>query len=79
MFILVFAVQKLKHYMQAYTVQVVLKLFPSNTSCPGQSSVDDLRKWAMILKEHNFVYVPQKVVKGEALADFLADHPIPDE
>ena len=24
------------------------------------------------------MYVPQKVVKGKTLADFLADHPIPD-
>ena len=38
-----------------------------------------LVKWAMILKQHDLVSVPQKAVKGRALADFLADHPIPDE
>ena len=26
----------------------------------------------------NLVYVPQKAVKGQALADFLADHPCTD-
>ena len=25
------------------------------------------------------MYVPQKVVKGQALTDFLVDHPIPDD
>ena len=30
------------------------------------------------LVEFNLVYVPQKAVKGQALADFLADHPCTD-
>ena len=38
-----------------------------------------LAKYAVILKQYNLVYVPQKAVKGQALADFLADHPIPDD
>ena len=25
------------------------------------------------------MHVPQKVVKGQALTDFLVDHPIPDD
>lgn len=29
------------------------------------------------LNEFEIIYVPQKAVKGQALADFLADHPIP--
>ncbi|XP_059630013.1 uncharacterized protein LOC132272978 [Cornus florida] len=35
-------------------------------------------KWALALMEFNFAYVPQKVIKGRALADFLADHPSPE-
>ncbi|XP_049350317.1 uncharacterized protein LOC125814913 [Solanum verrucosum] len=30
-------------------------------------------------QQFEIVYVPQKAVKGQALADFLADHPIPDD
>ncbi|XP_038904440.1 uncharacterized protein LOC120090803 [Benincasa hispida] len=30
-----------------------------------------------MLQQYDIVYVPQRVVKGQALADFLADHPIP--
>jgi len=31
------------------------------------------------IKTVRLVYVPQRAVKGQALADFLADHPIPDD
>ncbi|XP_070660555.1 uncharacterized protein [Malus domestica] len=51
---LVFAIQKLRHYMHAYTIHLVAKADP-----------------------YEIIYVPTKVVKGQALADFLADHPIP--
>jgi len=37
-----------------------------------------LAKWAVILKQYDLVYYPQRAVKGQALADFLADHPILD-
>ncbi|XP_050944077.1 uncharacterized protein LOC103493258 [Cucumis melo] len=36
-----------------------------------------LAKWAIILLQYDIVYIPQKAVKGQALADFLADHPVP--
>ena len=35
-------------------------------------------KWSLALVEFHLLYVPQKVVKGQALADFLADHPCDD-
>ncbi|KAM0980476.1 hypothetical protein ACFX2A_013912 [Malus domestica] len=49
---LMFAIQKLRHYMHAYTIHLVVKTNP-------------------------IIYIPAKAVKGQALADFLADHPIP--
>jgi len=65
--------------MQAYTVQVVskadyIKYILSRLVFSGR-----LAKWAIILKQHDLAYVPQKTVKGQALVDFLAVHPIPDE
>ena len=33
----------------------------------------------MILKQYDLVYIPQRAVKGQALADFLVDHPIIDD
>ncbi|KAM2901554.1 hypothetical protein FF1_007532 [Malus domestica] len=47
-----FAIQKLRHYVHAYTIHLVAKADP-------------------------IIYIPAKAVKGQALADFLADHPIP--
>ena len=37
-----------------------------------------MSKWSLALVEFNLLYVPQKVVKGQALVDFLADHPCDD-
>lgn len=35
---------------------------------------DRLRKWILTLSEFNFRYVPQRAMKGQAVADFLAAH-----
>jgi hypothetical protein len=37
-----------------------------------------LAKWAIILTEFDITYMPQKAIKGQVLADFLAAHPIQD-
>jgi len=55
---LVFAVQKLRHYMQAYTVQVVSKADPTKYILSRPILSGRLAKWAMILKQHDLVYVP---------------------
>ncbi|KAM1936384.1 hypothetical protein ACFX15_013659 [Malus domestica] len=31
-------------------------------------------KWILALSEFSFQYVPQRAVKGQAIADFLAEH-----
>jgi len=77
--LLIFAIQKLKHYMQAYTVQVISKADPIKYILSRPILNGRLGKWKVILKQYDLVYVPQKAVKGQALADFLADHPIPDD
>ncbi|KAM1304569.1 hypothetical protein ACFX2F_022216 [Malus domestica] len=38
-------------------------------------SLGRIGKWTMALFEFSLQYVPQKAVKGQALADFLAQHP----
>ena len=75
---LIFAIQKLRHYMQAHTVRVISKADPIKWILSRPILSGRLAKWAVILKQYDLVYVPQKTVKGQALADFLADHPIPD-
>ncbi|XP_028091577.1 uncharacterized protein LOC114291891 [Camellia sinensis] len=38
-----------------------------------------IAKWAVILQQFAIEYVPQKAVKGQALANFFAAHPVPDD
>jgi len=37
-----------------------------------------IARWQMLLLEYDIVYVTQKVIKGSALADFLAHQPVED-
>nr|XP_027103229.1 uncharacterized protein LOC113724536 [Coffea arabica] len=40
---------------------------------------DRLARWYLQFQQFEIIYVPAKAVKGQILADFLADHPIPAE
>ncbi|XP_059658828.1 uncharacterized protein LOC132305167 [Cornus florida] len=69
---------KLRVYMMPVLVNIVcqtdlIKYMLSRPLITGQ-----IGKWALALMEFNFAYVPQKAIKGRALADFLADHPSPE-
>ena len=37
-----------------------------------------LAKWALLLSQYDMIFIPQKAVKGQALAKFLAAHPVPE-
>ncbi|XP_074300041.1 uncharacterized protein LOC141631243 [Silene latifolia] len=76
---LVFPIQKLRHYMQAHTIHVVSKADPIKYILLRPVLSGRLAKWAMLLKQYDLVFVPQKAVKGQAIADFIADHPVPAE
>jgi len=64
--------------MQAYTVQVISKVDPIKYILSRPILNGRLAKWAVIVKQYDLIYVPQRVVKGQAMADYLAKHPIPD-
>ncbi|KAM2301621.1 hypothetical protein ACFX1S_032518 [Malus domestica] len=74
---LVFAIQKLRHYMHAYTIHLVAKADPVKYVMSKPVLTGRLAKWALLLNQYEIIYIPAKAVKGQALADFLADHPIP--
>ena len=38
-----------------------------------------IARWAVLLLQYDLAYVPQKAVKRQALADFLADHLVPSD
>ena len=37
-----------------------------------------LAKCALLLSQYDMIFTPQKAVKGQALAEFLAAHPVPE-
>jgi hypothetical protein len=73
---LFFSIHKLRHYMQAHTMHLVAKVDPVNILSRSIIS-GRLAKWSVAFQEFEILYVPQKAIKGQALANFLADHPIP--
>ncbi|XP_075473874.1 uncharacterized protein LOC142504919 [Primulina tabacum] len=74
---LIFVIQKLKHYFQSHIVRLVSKANPLKYVMSRTVLSDRLARWYLQLQQFEIIYIPQKAVKGQALADFLADHPIP--
>ncbi|XP_040369443.1 uncharacterized protein LOC121051299 [Rosa chinensis] len=66
---------KLRHYMLSFTTCIItqtdlVKYMLSRPILRGR-----IGKWVLALSEFSLQYVPQKAVKGQAIADFLAHHP----
>ncbi|XP_009622663.1 uncharacterized protein [Nicotiana tomentosiformis] len=76
---LVFAIQKLKHYFQAHAIRLVSRANPIKFVMSKPVLNDRLARWYLQFKQFEIVYIPQKAMKGQALANFLANHPIPDD
>jgi len=72
---LVFAIQKTRYYLIGQTIHVIsrvnsLRILMTN---PGSLSFR-LANWAILLSQYDMIFMPQKAIKGQALADFLAAH-----
>ena len=72
---LYFTCMNLRHYLIKSQVYVVsqtdlMKYMLSRPLITGQ-----IEKWSLALFEFTLVYFPQKSVKGQALANFMANHP----
>jgi ribonuclease HI len=76
---LVFSLKKLRHYMLAHPIQLIARADPVRYVLNQPALMGRLGKWAIIMMEFDITYVPQKAIKGQALADFLAAHPVPDD
>ncbi|XP_069145874.1 uncharacterized protein [Solanum lycopersicum] len=76
---LVFLIQKTKHYFQAHVIRLISKANPIKFVMLKTFLNHRLARWYLQFQQFEIVYVPQKVVKGQALADFLENHPIPDD
>ena len=75
---MVFAVQKMWRYLVGQTINVISKVNPLRLLMTKPSLLNSrLAKWAILLSQCEMHFLPQKAVKGQAVTDFLAEHPDP--
>ena len=75
---LVFAIQKMRHYLVGQTIHIISKVNPLRLIMMNPSSLNgQLVKWAILLSQYEVQFLSQKAVKGQAVADFLAEYPDP--
>jgi len=75
---LVFASQKLRHYMLNQTTKLISNVDPLKYLLSKALLTGRLVKWVMILSEFDIQYVNRKAIKGQVIADQLAAAPITD-
>ena len=76
---LYFIACKLRHYMLPCHIHIitrtdVIKYILSKPMLTGR-----IGKWIIALSEFSFQYVPQIVIKGQAITDFLTEHQEPED
>ncbi|XP_051140178.1 uncharacterized protein LOC127257763 [Andrographis paniculata] len=70
---LVFACTKLEHYMLPRRIEVISKINLIKLILQRPTMQGRLMKWAIKLAPFNLYHSPLRAVKGQAIADFLAD------
>ena len=76
-FVLVTAVQKLKLYFQAHTI-IVLTDQPLKRAMSSPEAAGMMALWAIELSKFDIQYRLQTVIKGQIVADFIAEYTQPD-
>ncbi|KAG9444934.1 hypothetical protein H6P81_016274 [Aristolochia fimbriata] len=76
---LIFAMQKLRHYLLAHLTNLISRADPLKYIMSRPILSGRLAKWALLLSEFEIYFVPKRAIKGQALTNFLADHPVPAE
>src|SRR4051812_1968805 len=76
---LVFAVQNMRHYLVGQTIHVISKVNPPRLLMTKPSSLNGrLAKWVILLSQYDMHFLPQKAIKGQAIADFMAKNQPPN-
>ena len=73
---LIWASKKLRHYMLAYPVKLISRMDPLKYLFEKPALTGKLARWLLLFAEFELRYVTRKSVKGKAVAEFLADHPV---
>ena len=70
--IMIWATRKLKHYFQSYKIQAVSKVDPLRYLFQVLALIGKISRWLVLLTEFDIEYITTKVIKGRAVAKFLA-------
>ncbi|XP_027150339.1 uncharacterized protein LOC113750576 [Coffea eugenioides] len=76
---LAWAAQKLRHYLLSHTTYLLSRSDPLKYLLEKPMLTGRLAKWQIILSEFDIVFTSQKAVKGQAIADHLAENPRDDD
>jgi hypothetical protein len=60
-------------------IHLVSREDPLHYILSTMSLLGRMAKWAMFLSQFGIMFIPQKTIKGQALANFLHAHPILDD
>ena len=71
-FALIIASRKLRHYFQAYIINVITD-HPLKKAMNKLEAAGQLIQWAVELSEFDIKYLPRHAIKAQALADFIAE------
>ena len=77
-FALIIAARKLKPYFQAHTI-VVLMDQPLKRAMSSPEAAGRIALWAIELSEFDVQYRPQIAIKGQIMADFIAEYTQPED
>ena len=69
---MVHGTRKLPHYFQAHTV-VILTQFPLKAILRSADYTGRIAKWGTVLGAFDIKYMPRTSVKGQVLADLVAE------
>ncbi|XP_049369418.1 uncharacterized protein LOC125834305 [Solanum verrucosum] len=71
--------QKLRHYLSSHTTYLISRMDPLKYIFQKPMPTGKLAKWQILLSEFDIVYVTQKAMKAQTLADHMAENPVDDD
>jgi hypothetical protein len=72
---LAWASKKLRQYMLYYTTWLVSWMDPIKYIFEKPALTGKIARWQVLLSEFDILFVARKAIKGQAIADYLADYP----
>ena len=74
---LVFVIQKMRHYLVVQTIHVISRINPIRVFMTQPGSLNwRLARWTLLLCQYDLYFTQQKPVKGQAICDLIASHPV---